>query len=345
MFRHRCLVVFGILWALTAVVSGQDGCPYGLAPRLAAGELGRVTPGPANNLRAEPARRAEKLGQIAAGQVFRVVDGPACVDDFTWWQVEYGVADGWVTGWTVESGASDYFLEPLAGEVVRFGEVSLILPPDVAEYSEGIFAEAVTGDVKAYNNMPAYVEFTFEGYPDEDYPEFDYPSVRVYEVDAFDGIENMLGDAGQSTMEELPRVLEEWPDLYSFGVIYNRIPDETPGAANALLTQMRYLSFRSGSGYRFVTFYAQNFVGTTNHLLMYRYLGLTDDGKYFISARFPIDSPNLPAPFDDQSDGFGVFESYAHESAELFDAIAPQDYTPDLNLLDALIASLEVGEK
>ena len=54
----------------------------------------------------------ELLGLIEPGTVIDgELAGPACGDDFVWWLVE---VDG-IVGWTVESSAPDYYVEPLDG--------------------------------------------------------------------------------------------------------------------------------------------------------------------------------------------------------------------------------------
>ena len=88
-----------------------SACPADLPPRLVVGQRGRVTPGTANNLRANPSRNAERLGQIPGSGEFDVLAGPECSGGFTWWQVRYG---GQI-GWTAEGSGGVYWLEPVAG--------------------------------------------------------------------------------------------------------------------------------------------------------------------------------------------------------------------------------------
>ncbi|NLX11375.1 MAG: SH3 domain-containing protein [Chloroflexi bacterium] len=104
----------GLLWAPAAwrVGSVQPpesvSCPGAPQPRLMIGDTGRVLPGPPNNLRDQPGS-GTVIGQIASGDSFTVLDGPRCVNEMNWWQVD---ANGTV-GWTAEGDASAYWLEPL----------------------------------------------------------------------------------------------------------------------------------------------------------------------------------------------------------------------------------------
>lgn len=83
-------------------------CPGFLPSRLTVGQTGRVTPGAANNVRAEPLSSAELVGQIPGGESFTVLAGPTCQDNTAWWQVDY---EGLI-GWTQEGQGDTYWLEP-----------------------------------------------------------------------------------------------------------------------------------------------------------------------------------------------------------------------------------------
>jgi hypothetical protein len=92
--------------------------PYGAppacaapAPRLKLGAQGRVLPGLPNLLRSNPWKGTDSktLGQIPAGGVFTVLDGPRCANNIQWWLVSYNG----VNGWTGEGELSTYWLEPL----------------------------------------------------------------------------------------------------------------------------------------------------------------------------------------------------------------------------------------
>jgi hypothetical protein len=83
-------------------------CPGTLPSRLTVGQLGRVTPGDPNNLRAAPSLQAQLLGQIPGSGVFTVLSGPQCADGMAWWEVDYNG----LRGWTVEGRGDTYWLEP-----------------------------------------------------------------------------------------------------------------------------------------------------------------------------------------------------------------------------------------
>ena len=95
---------------------GVTGCPVDfagyLAPRLTAGDFARIgAEGQPNRMRAAPSLESEQIGLIAPGTTVEVLDGPVCepASQIVWWQVR----DGSLIGYTAESQASDYFLEPV----------------------------------------------------------------------------------------------------------------------------------------------------------------------------------------------------------------------------------------
>lgn len=85
-----------------------------LAPRLSAGQQGRVLPGWPNVLRnlAGTAYPSQVIGSIPGGGVFYVVEGPRCTSDNRyWWRVNYNG----ILGWTAEGQGYTYWVEPYNG--------------------------------------------------------------------------------------------------------------------------------------------------------------------------------------------------------------------------------------
>jgi uncharacterized protein YraI len=88
--------------------SGQSLCTASLPARLVVGGYGKVTPGAANNLRSSTSTTSTRVGQIPGGSAFRVVGGPVCAENMTWYQVNYNG----IVGWTAEGKNHTYWLEP-----------------------------------------------------------------------------------------------------------------------------------------------------------------------------------------------------------------------------------------
>lgn len=93
--------------------SSNEICPGFMPSRLSSGQLGRVIPGDANNVRAEPSTDSELIAQIDGGTSFRILWEPVCTSDGLWWLVfwEDGVENK--VGWTLEGRGDTYWLEPV----------------------------------------------------------------------------------------------------------------------------------------------------------------------------------------------------------------------------------------
>lgn len=98
---------------VSAPISGAGGsnvsCSGFLPSRLKVGDLAFVSDSEPNNIRAEPGSTTI-YGQIPAGGIFEVIDGPICGNNSTilWWKVRYNG----ITGWTAEGRGNIYWLAP-----------------------------------------------------------------------------------------------------------------------------------------------------------------------------------------------------------------------------------------
>ena len=122
---------------------------------------------------------------------------------------------------------------------------------------------------------PPYTQFFF---PTFNRQNVDFqPEVRVYEVtgDMQNYLYplNMLGD--------LQTVIDQRPEPVTWF-------DHAP-----LHAQQKYLSFANGAGVRSLVQYMQDRFFFTNNGLTYEFNGLTQDGQYFVSVRFPLGAPFL----------------------------------------------------
>lgn len=100
-------------------------CPGALPARLQPGMEARVIPGGnRNRVRTDPTLNGVELGRIDPGERFFIMDGPVCADGFTWYLVDYFN----LVGWTAESDATDYWLEPITvPPTVEVGEDACIV--------------------------------------------------------------------------------------------------------------------------------------------------------------------------------------------------------------------------
>jgi|GEM_PF-3493429 len=76
---------------------------------LSIGGNGQVLPGDPNTLRALPGVNSSRTGVLPAGTIFEVIGGPTCVDNYTWWQVQFND----LIGWTAQGDGTTDWLKPL----------------------------------------------------------------------------------------------------------------------------------------------------------------------------------------------------------------------------------------
>lgn len=111
-------VLFALVLSLVApglagagLARAQSGCEGGLPPRLLPGERGAVsfTDGQPLNVRADASLRAERIGQLAEGTPFDVMDGPICANGLNWWHIRTPE----IAGVIAEGASGVYFVEPI----------------------------------------------------------------------------------------------------------------------------------------------------------------------------------------------------------------------------------------
>ena len=121
-------------------------------------------------------------------------------------------------------------------------------------------------------------------------------------------------------------------------LIVNR-PEGTPGMIPVLppvatiqlfCSQIRYLNFAGGAGVRFITRYTMEVSPTTNADIFYTFQGLTSDGRYYISAFYPITARGLPET------------AVILATLNYLNRLPSADFTPDLARMDDMIKSLRV---
>ena len=111
-----------------------------------------------------------------------------------------------------------------------------------------------------------------------------------------------------------------------------------PPATQVFNAQPLYLDFQNGAGLRYLTEYSQAVMPITPS---YTFQGLTDDGKYYISAWMPVTTDALPPQDMDMSDIDAMLASMDARIADL-DTLSDSDFDPALGVWDGLISSLLV---
>ena len=123
------------------------------------------------------------------------------------------------------------------------------------------------------------------------------------------------------------------------------LPVESAGGRNDIVAQGAYLPSQVGDGMRFVGRFMQDANPVANGQFYYVYEGFSSDHRYFISLFYPLTSSKLPeigqVPQSEIDQMTQDPEAYAAQKAQELNAFSPEDWSPNLTALDALIASLQ----
>ncbi len=335
--------------------AGAQGttCPGALASQLIVGAQARVTPGSANNVRSQPSASAERIGRIEAGTVVNVLQGPTCADNLAWWEVQ--TTDGTLTGWTIESFDGSYALLPYedrddtltipAGYLaVNSDGVRFLIPEEVAGgmvagREDGLLpSEVFPGD--AWAASPAAMRFIFA--PDASEASFDN-RIIVYPARAY--------------MRLNPNIAEQLLTLQDILAARPTPSDETLAQLNfvgfmaqAFAADGQYIQTDAVVGVRYLTFFSQEAIPVVRDAVRYVFYGLTTDGEYFIDAQLRLQVDALPSslseiPSDVWTVQTGVIDpAYYDDLVAQLESLPSDQFTPRLETLDAIIASLQISD-
>lgn len=346
----RISIVMGVLLVAAVQINGgrtlaqtatETPCPDSQFTDW--GAYGVVTPGDANNLRAEPSAGAALVGKVQPGVPFMVHYRDAvCADGFLWRKIST-VA---LTGWTVERklDGGEPFIVPYEAPEPR--EVGTVLEDGtiVVEDSGISFTVPAAFDVTTVTVVPEVGLFgdvmsaqpsslVFRLYAEGDAP---VAKIAVYPFAVNEGVFAYWEyDAVETILEERPALPE-----YAAG---HRMPQAPIGGVAALFGGApAYVAFQSGDGLRYLTYFAQTSVlFKANYTFTYMYRGVSADRNFYIAGeaavRVPADSIPAPVSRDD-----ATYDRYLRQFEANLNAQATGAFTPDLALMDSIFASLTV---
>lgn len=360
--------------ATPAVTSKPVKCPGAPDIHLEIGDWAMVSIDPPlpNKVRKEPNRSSELIGQVQPGENVLIVDGPACADGYAWWFI-HDLAG--LEGWTVEGDAEGYWLvnpisawyplpKPLTARGIKTYDLrELSISADTALVSDisGGYAPLAT---------PLPTPLTYETpYPDDPRGNIWELGTVTHAAQSYYGVKSPIGGdlfifeledplsryyinnmSYDDCTQALRKTLEntEIPAAYldpfcgvSVGIPIHFIVDVTP------------IAFTGGKGVRFLI--ASGNYQTVNKLY-YVFEGLSDDGRYYLRARFSsIVHPYIIDPvllqkgfghllaweegqYDEAQKSYDLFNS---RIGKLLDARVVTLY-PSLDFLDKMLASMVI---
>ena len=114
------------------------------------------------------------------------------------------------------------------------------------------------------------------------------------------------------------------------------------GAAVIFEAQKKALSFQNGAGDRSLETFAQSHYAVSNESLNYVFRGFSTDKKYAVYVQIPIHASSLPDVAPTLEFNSPDVLDYNQKTAESMNLLTAGDFTPNLELLDALVASIHV---
>lgn len=210
-------------------------------------------------------------------------------------------------------------------------------PYDLAKVVEGHVAPAVpysNDEPPAPIGAPAHIAFAFDG---ED-------RLWVIPTEAYKAQWEAAGNSSiTEAVNQLRLLLRDKPTDPKPPLPF--LP--APGATNDLAARVHYLDFNGGSGIAYLARWAQDPSPVLRSQTYYTFLGLTNDGKYIVSFRFPVETSALPKTVDDLTpEHLASIEAdpttYFRETTNILNALKNGNFGPDLSRLDALVFSITV---
>jgi hypothetical protein len=215
----------------------------------------------------------------------------------------------------------------------------------------------LTGETdKPEGVVPAHTAFTFQGpYATRHKSSYFTPEISIYSIGKYKdalALSNSYLQSLEEDIQSLKTILaERRPSLEG------KIPFLPFGtdATQAFHSHLKYIDFKDGKGLMFLTQFNIEPSLVNNQGLIYIFQGLTDDGLYYVSARFPVTEQSLPPTYEadrfesytrdmfygrDKKRNEENYKSYLAGIKRKLEDLSSDRFEPNLTLLEKLISSL-----
>jgi hypothetical protein len=115
------------------------------------------------------------------------------------------------------------------------------------------------------------------------------------------------------------------------------------GASIIFEAQKKPLLFQNGSGDRGLETFGQDHYGVSNESLNYVFRGYNADKQYGVYLQAPTQAANLSGIAPTMTTNPDEILQYNEQVATSMNLLTTGDFTPNLDLLDAFVASVQVG--
>jgi hypothetical protein len=226
--------------------------------------------------------------------------------------------------------------------------LTLVVPPGIASGASGQEYPPITNEDAAYwQKTPGHLQVMLGDYyilqgKSQQPVIYVYPAQTYAELvpATFESIHRLNNILGNPSAPIDPNTLPAIP-------FFN--------ARQVFASHIEVVSFQNGKGVRFLTEYAQYPASANNADLFYNFIGVTNDGAYYIVAVLPLTHPNLAETSDGgavvPSDGipYDYFSNpnadmmlYYTSVVQLLNSASPDAFTPTIGQLDLLVQSMQV---
>jgi hypothetical protein len=245
----------------------------------------------------------------------------------------------------------------------EFGKnITLIYDSSLAPWVEAqsIPAVPMSDQVLFAESRPTYAQFRFAGYqggrpyqlpllPIENH----IPQVMVFRTADFPGDDSATGFVNQ---------LQELKDLVTTGLDPAICAQPSSGEFalpflpwlnyhQTFCSQPQILAFPGGKGVRYLTFYSQGPNPVLDQHVFYTFQGVTDDGEFYVSAAFPVETgifPTEPSPCpkcgEPDYNPLPEWQALLSEQLTQLNAQDAEQFEPSLMILDELIQSIQIDD-
>ena len=230
------------------------------------------------------------------------------------------------------------------GISVSFQNVQFVIPEGLASgASSEVIPAADEASGGPWGVAPEYIEFVLMDYSPRD--EFRPPVIRIYPAQEYATVNSWA----QSSLAKLQGILAS-PSMPLTNENLPTIPFNG-AAAQQYAAQAKIISFANGSGVRMTSQYAQFPGPILKDGSYYHYEGLTNDGKYMVAIMVPVTLPIQATAENPSADGVVypsdisdtiALDAYFQGVTDLLNAATPDSFQPNLNVLDALIQSIQI---
>jgi hypothetical protein len=222
---------------------------------------------------------------------------------------------------------------------VVFEDIQFTVDSELASGVTASIIEAVqpADDVPYFGVHPAYTEFQFIDFAEP--RQGVAPSISIYPLAEY---EAMVPDEIPQAAQALQSWIENCPETPA-----NPLPHLAPvNAPQVFAANLLCLDFENGQGLRYLTAFRQDVSPFTQQDILYIYQGISTDRQFYISVIAPVKTDILPETIDvsEINDAFVAnYTPYINETIESLTELDASAFSPDLSLLDDMVASISIS--